>query len=345
MNSYLRIHLTFNYFVDFVRRRTAIHEEVRSVKKAAFRPGTQKNLRTQLRSYLLFCSYYEYNPFPCRSEILCDYLCFLSYSLRSTASIKNYLSGLKTWSQLLGHDMSAFDNYDIRLTSQGLTKISSHVPRSRLPFTFLEVREMITILDTSQPLEACMWVFLTFGFFGMLRASNLLCNTVKSFNKAEQLTRCQVHFCSEGLKLHIYWSKTRQGHDFLHIVPIARSTDPYLCPFKAYVNLLDVISGDIDSPVMAVPLTGTDSSQLIPVTKTKMLPLFNQLLYNIGLSSYRYSFHSLRHGGATLAAHCGVSELMLMTHGDWRTTCYQTYIKNIHINSFAVSKKMYQALK
>lgn len=74
----------------------------------------------------------------------------------------------------------------------------------------------------------------------MLRASNLLCKTVKTFKSSEQLPRCHVHFCEEGIRLHIYWSKTRQGHDFLHVVPLARSNDPLLCPFKAYVNLLEV---------------------------------------------------------------------------------------------------------
>ena len=179
---------------------------------------------------------------------------------------------------------------------------------------------------------------LCFFFFGMLRASNLLCPSVKSFKRYEQLIRSQIYFCKEGLELHISWSKTRQSHDFLHIVPLARNGDQFLCPFKAYVNLLDVISGDIDSPVMALP---NSERELIPLCKSKLLPLFNRLLGQIGLSPSQYSFHSLRHGGATLAAQSGVSELMLMAHGDWRSSCFQTYIKNAQIRSFAVSKQMY----
>ena len=78
-------------------------------------------------------------------------------------------------------------------------------------------------------------------FFAMLRASNLLCKTAKTFKSSEQLTRCHVHFCEEGIRLHIYWSKTRQGHDLLHVVPLARSNGPRLCSFKACVNLLEVV--------------------------------------------------------------------------------------------------------
>ena len=109
MINFLMILMIFNYLqISSQDSQSAILHEVRQVKNAAFRPGTQQNLKTQLRSYLLFCAYYDFDPFPCHSETLCDYLCFLSHSLVSTASVKNYLSGLKTWSRLLGHNMSAF---------------------------------------------------------------------------------------------------------------------------------------------------------------------------------------------------------------------------------------------
>ena len=208
---------------------------------------------------MLFCGYYKYNPFPCDSDILSDYICFLSHSLLSLASIKNYISGLKTISRLLDHDTSTFDSFNVSLTMQGISKINTHLPKSRLPLNISDIRKMISLLDKTSAIEACMWVFLTFAFFGMLRASNLLCSSVKSFKKYEQLIRSQVYFCKEGLELHIDWSKTRQNHDFLHIVPLARNDDQFLCPFKAYVNLLDVVSGEIDSPVMALPNSERES--------------------------------------------------------------------------------------
>lgn len=119
---------------------------------------------TQLRSYLLLCAYYDFDPFPCHRETLCDYLCFLSqsceYESRKELSIR-----IKDLSRLLGHDMSVFENNDIRLTLHGLTKIFNHTAKSKWPLTVSDLRKMITLLDVSQPLEACMWVFLTFFFF------------------------------------------------------------------------------------------------------------------------------------------------------------------------------------
>lgn len=331
-------------FTDLLCKRSAIDEGVRSVKRAAFRPGTRKNLQTQLDTYLHFCAYYQYQPFPCDSEILCQYAFFLSKSFDSTASVKNYISGVKSFSKLLGHDISAFDSVDLKLTIQGISKVCLHMPKSKLPLSYSDLRLMIQFLDTSKPLQACMWVFLTFAFFGMLRASNLLCVSLKSFKSSEQLIRCNVHFVSEGLNLYISWSKTRQTHDFLHILPLGKCHDILLCPVRAYYNLLHVIPADAMSPVMGIP-NCKSKHKLVPVTKHQLVSLFKTLLLKCHLDPSFYSLHSLRHGGATLAAKAGVSELMLKTHGDWRSDSYQTYIKNAKVSSFAVTNDMYALLK
>ena len=177
----------------------------------------------------------------------------------------------------------------------------------------------------------------------MLRASNLLCSCVKNFKSSEQLCRCNVYFVTEGLELHISWSKTRQTHDFVHILPLAKCHDSLLCPVKAYYNLLKVVPGDTMGPVMAVPKNSSDSL-LVPLTKHQISSLFKVLLLKCKLDPQKYSLHSLRHGGATLAAKAGVTELMLKAHGDWRSSCYETYIRNATVSSFAVTKDMYKAL-
>ena len=121
--------MIFNYLHILSQdSQSAILHEVRQVKKAAFRPGTRQNLKTQLR----YTYYSVHIMISTLFHVIVKrfvLMCFLSHSLVSTASVKNYLSGLKTWSRLLGHDMSAFENYDIRSTLQGITKISNHTPK------------------------------------------------------------------------------------------------------------------------------------------------------------------------------------------------------------------------
>jgi hypothetical protein len=78
----------------------------RNVLKAAFRPGTFKNLKTQLNTYFLFCEHFNRLAFPIDQETLCGYACLLAEHFKSSGSVRNYLSCIKTWTVLLNIFMS-----------------------------------------------------------------------------------------------------------------------------------------------------------------------------------------------------------------------------------------------
>lgn len=303
---------------------------------AAFRPGTYQNLKSQLKAYSLFCAYYRYKLFPCSSHKLCEYVCFISRSLTSFASVKNYLSGLKTWSQILNFNVQAFSSSELRLTLRGLHNCNNHVPRSKLPLLPFDLMRIVQLLDRYDTLDACLWSFMTMAFFGMLRSSNLISRTPSCFNPSEQLTRKCVIFTSDGIKLCLSWSKTRQGHDYIHELPICRSSEPLLCPVRAYCNFISLVPGSGDDPVFCVPVKG----KLEPVSKHSLQKRFRDMLILIDLDPASYSFHSLRHGGATLAAQAEVPEVLLKHHGDWRSDCYQTYVKQASVGLYKVTKAM-----
>ena len=113
----------------------------------------------------------------------------------------------------------------------------------------------------------CLWSFMTMAFFGMLRASNLISRTPYCFNPTEQLIRRCAIFTKEGMLLHLLWSKTRQGHDYIHELSICRSSEPLLCPVKAYCHFISLVPGGGDDPVFAVPVKG----KLEPVSKHAFL--------------------------------------------------------------------------
>ncbi|XP_078658806.1 uncharacterized protein LOC144904085 [Branchiostoma floridae x Branchiostoma belcheri] len=73
-----------------------LREQARRTKFAAFAEGTWSNLRTQLRTYLLFCTFYDITAFPATLDTLETFSQFLSRSFRAPGSIANYISGLKT---------------------------------------------------------------------------------------------------------------------------------------------------------------------------------------------------------------------------------------------------------
>ena len=82
-----------------------LQKEVKVAQGAAFRPGTFQNLKSQLKAYSLFCATHRYKLCPCTSQKLCEYVCFLSSSFKSFFSVKNYLSGVNTWSHILNFNI------------------------------------------------------------------------------------------------------------------------------------------------------------------------------------------------------------------------------------------------
>ena len=113
--------------------------------------------------------------------------------------------------------------------------------------------KIVQLLDIYDLLDACLWSFMTMTFFGMLMASNLISRTPSCFNPTEQLIRRCVIFTKEGMLLRLLWSKTRQSHYYIHELSICRSSEPLLCPVRAYCHFIFLVPGGGDDPVLRCP--------------------------------------------------------------------------------------------
>ncbi|CAG2245756.1 unnamed protein product [Mytilus edulis] len=169
-----------------------------------------------------------------------------------------------------------------------------------------------------------------------LKASNLVSRSSTSFNSREQLIRDNVVVSEKGILLLLKWSKTRQNHDYTHQVSLCCSVEPSICPARAYKHLVSLIPGDKNAPVFALPVHG----KLLPLSRSVLLNRFRELIVLVGLDPSVYSFHSLRHGGATLATKAGIPEILLKHHGDLRSDCFQTYIKQASVDMYRVMSAM-----
>lgn len=69
---------------------------------SAYSTGTLSNLRTQLKFYLLFCTYFHFTQMPARLDTICFYVRFLSHTL-SPPTICNYLLTFNYTCQFLVH--------------------------------------------------------------------------------------------------------------------------------------------------------------------------------------------------------------------------------------------------
>ena len=60
-----------------------LKKELRHSQRFAYSVGTFKNLKTQIKSYLLFCEYFHIESVPVSVESLCLYIQFLGRSIKS----------------------------------------------------------------------------------------------------------------------------------------------------------------------------------------------------------------------------------------------------------------------
>jgi len=297
---------------------------VQRTKLAAFADGTWNNLRTTLRTYLLFCAFYVITPFPATVDTLEVFAEFLARSFRSPASIVNYLSGLKTLHTLFGLNTRAFDSTNLALLKRGLHKQLRHTPRQAAPFTpsiLLHIHEQ---LDLTDPLHATIWTLVLLSFFTFQRKSNFLPRA--TFDPCKQFTSNDFTLYRSMLLVRIRWSKTIQCAERVLQVPVLAIPTSPLCPVSAFLRMLRLNASFKCSSSSAVFLRQTSSGP-VPLTQAVFDRAFKTILTRAGLNPSMYSLHSGRRGGATFAFRSGVPVELIRLQGDWRSSAYLLYLR------------------
>ncbi|XP_078697432.1 uncharacterized protein LOC144925328 [Branchiostoma floridae x Branchiostoma belcheri] len=255
---------------------TFLRDRVRQTKRAAFAEGTWGNLRTHLRTYMLFCTFYGLPPFPSTVDTLETYAEFLSRSFRAPASIANYISGIKTFHILFGLDTAAFSSMDLALVLRGLKKQMGHTPRQKLPFTpevLLKIHEQ---LDTSDSFQATIWTVILLSFFTFQRKSNFV--SKHEFDPAKQFTMHDFAVHRGVLLIRIRWSKTLQCAERVLYVPVMEIKNSPLCPVSAYCNMVK-LNRNFDT---IAAFTRPHRSGFVPLTQSVFDKAFKQILIRAG---------------------------------------------------------------
>ena len=285
---------------------------------------------------MLFCERFNKPVFPLKKETLSAYACFLSENLKSHGSVQNYLSGIKTWANILNYDIEAFSSPGFKLTVNGLSKLNLSVPNKRMPFQPNHLLSFYRCLNLNEVKDCVVWSLLLVAFFGMLRKSQFANSSRKQFNVNEQLTRGDISFTSLGMVISIKWSKTNQKHDRIHEIPLARIPS-VLCPVDAYAHMVSLLPALPHEPAFGLP---SSSGKISPFSKADIDKILRSLVVQCGLSPFNYSFHGLRRGGATVASVSGCSDSEICLMGGWASSCYKGYICPPLESLYRVSKSI-----
>ena len=104
-----------------------LSRDLKKTRKAAYAAGTQKNHRTQWRSYLYFCLHFDLVFLPASIRTISLYCQFLSRSM-TPPSIRNYLSGVKLLHVSLGYPFPDLSTHEIQVTLRGIDRLAQHCP-------------------------------------------------------------------------------------------------------------------------------------------------------------------------------------------------------------------------
>lgn len=278
----------------------------------ALAPGTSKNKAIQAAQYIRFMIIYNFDYLNPSVAEISMYTQFLANSHSSPATVRNYLSGAKTWVQHHLGNIFPFQSYELSNMVKSVTSASDHVPSQALPLSPKDIKIICTYLDNSLTFPKAVKPCILFSFATFLRASNLVSPTLTSWGGPHTLLTSDVSLYKGFIVIRVNSTKTLKNQKpvFLEIFPVQGSNT---CPVQAWLNYKSAVN-----PCPMGPAFVSDTG--LPLTTGPIVLAMRQALSIAGHPNpSQVSFHSLRRGGAQAAAHQGASDHDLMCHGIWKT--------------------------
>ena len=252
-----------------------------------------------------------------------------------------YINAVRDWTVSKGRrDPLDVSGTKLRVYKKFLQGVRRHTKSRRyykLPFKKREMRLLINALPRcgfARELQILLKAALLTAFFGCLRVSEYTCTNT---NSNTFLRKKDVKFIRDSrnklsrVKLRLRRTKTTQfdSNTFVDIFP---SNSEY-CPVKALYQYSQFVSNyDFNQAFFWA------SSQ--PLTATRFNSLLRTVVICTGMNPVRYSSHSLRSGGATVAADNGTPSWVVQRLGRWKSDCYKIYVRSIKNSINTAQAKM-----
>lgn len=275
-------------------------------------PGTAANRLTQAKTYIRFSVLYRFNPLQPTSSLLCMYIQYLKNSFAAPSTVKNYLSGAKTWMAEHGGILSPFGSPEYQQLASGLTKRSRHIPQRATPLDWTHIKLIVAFLDATPGVPVAVKPCILIGYHTFLRASNLLSPSLASWGGAHTLSVRDLTLSDDGLEISVRSTKTKSDPAPVKTL-IPWGSDPVTCPALSWFKYLNKIN-----PWTLGPAFLTD--QGLPLTARHVTGFMRLALKECeNITPSRISLHSLRRGAVQSAVRQGLPHQVIKERGMWRS--------------------------
>ena len=244
---------------------------------------------------------------------------YLAYTFHSARAVHNYLAGVHTLHILTKVSPPDLKDVEIRLTIRGLEKRMAKPVKWAQLLTPEILLDILTTLDLSTRSDLTFWGILVVGFFAMLRKSNLVSDSIDSFDPLKQLTRGHIEFREQIATLHVTWAKNIQNRETVLEIPLFPIPNSPLCPITVLKALL-APSGKDHFPLFR---EGRYACWTYNCFQWKL----SKALTQTGYKAKAFSSHSIRRGSTSWAYRNGVKDSLIQVHGGWASDAYKNYLQ------------------
>lgn len=275
-------------------------------------PGTSANRMSQAKAYLKFALIYEVPVFNPSVTHISMYAQFLVNSFAAPATVKNYLSGARTWIAEHMGNTAAFSSNELSTLTKSFAKKSQHVPSRAEPLLWHHVRYIVDFLNTVPKVPLSAKPCILIGFHTFLRASNLLSPSSASWGGPHTLLAKHIRISDRGLHVPVFSTKTKFDPTPVATI-IPWNNDPVYCPVQAWLRYVTA-----RRPCPVGPAFVTDEHS--PLTPRHVVGLMRLALQDFqGINIEKVTVHSLHRGASQEAKNSGVPIEQIMERGMWRS--------------------------
>lgn len=276
----------------------------------ALAPGTYANRLKQAQNYIRFSVLYQVDFLNPSMIHACMYAQYLANAFKTVSSVKNYLSGARTWIYEHGGYPQAFNTSQVEAMVKSIAKRSAHIVKRAFPLTVQHLSVICTYLDCSVTIPLGIKAAILLGYSCYLCASNLFMPGFSLFNYTHTLLAKHVIISPSGLKVIIVSTKSRSRPIVLNV---NYANDRVICSVSAWVRYANSFPLDPNGPAFML-------NRVSPLTSHVVVKFMREALRNyphVDVNSI--SMHSLRRGAAQSADNAGVPLSSIMQRGGWKS--------------------------
>ena len=316
---------------DYIKR---LAEKMKLTALAARSPGTVDGYQRALRRWKLFASQaLHVESFPVSPIHFALYLQFLLEEAKSASSINTVFYAMN-WAHKLAGLLSPTEHSAVLMIKDGAVRLCPSKNKRKEPLESDHLKQLSEITSTENLLQLRSLVMYVLSFSGFLRSCEML-----------ELRRSDISFHSDHMSIFIHKSKTDQLREGKTLVISKTSGD--LCPVRLLQSyLVRAEIQDSSSEFIFRPITSSKNhKKLVSVDKhisySTYRESFKGSFKNIVTDNQKYSTHSSRSGGATIAANLGVNDRIFQRNGRWKTKkAKNMYVKDSIASKFNVSENL-----